>query len=109
LTEALRERRIAGAALDVFEKEPIDADDPLLKLNNVILAPHAICWTDELSRGNGQAACRSILAVAAGRVPEDVVNREVLAQEALQTKLARFAQLAAGEKQHTNDTQSRQA
>ena len=66
-------------------------DDPLLKLDNVILSPHAICWTDELFRGNGQAACQSILDVAAGRVPQDVVNRDVLAQAGLQQKLARFA------------------
>ena len=91
LTEVLIGRRIAGAALDVFEKEPIDADDPLLKLDNVVLSPHALCWTDELSRGNGRAACRSILDVAAGRVPQDIVNRDVLAQEPLQQKLARFA------------------
>jgi D-3-phosphoglycerate dehydrogenase len=91
LTDALRERRIAGAALDVFEKEPIEPDDPLLQLDNVMLAPHAICWTDELFRGNGQAACRSILEVASGRVPNDVVNREVLEHTGLQRKLARFA------------------
>jgi phosphoglycerate dehydrogenase-like enzyme len=91
LTELLRARRIAGAALDVFEKEPIDADDPLLALDNVILAPHAICWTDELFRGNGQAACQSILAVASGRVPSDVVNREVLEKATLRQKLSRFA------------------
>lgn len=90
LTAVLRERRIAGAALDVFEKEPIDPDDPLLKLDNVILSPHAICWTDELFRGNGQAACRSILDVASGRVPQDVVNRDVLGQTTLRQKLARF-------------------
>jgi D-3-phosphoglycerate dehydrogenase len=91
LTALLRARRIAGAALDVFEKEPIDVDDPLLSLDNVILSPHAICWTDELFRGNGQAACRSILDVASGRVPQDVVNRDVLAQTTLRQKLARFA------------------
>lgn len=91
LTEVLQERRIAGAALDVFEKEPIDADDPLLTLDNVILSPHAICWTDELFRGNGQAACRSILDVAAGRVPQAVVNRDVLTQTGLQQKLAQYA------------------
>ena len=68
-----------------------DADDPLLALDNVILAPHAICWTDELFRGNGQAACRSILDVAAGRMPTDVVNREVLDRPTLRTKLARYA------------------
>jgi D-3-phosphoglycerate dehydrogenase len=91
LTAVLQERRIAGAGLDVFEKEPIDADDPLLKLDNVIVAPHAICWTDELFRGNGQAACRSILDVASGRVPQDVVNREVIEHAGLKEKLARFA------------------
>ena len=91
LTRVLQERRIAGAALDVFEREPIEADDPLLKLDNVIVSPHAICWTDELFRGNGEAACRSILDVAAGRAPQDVVNREVIAQEAWKQKLARFA------------------
>jgi bacteriocin biosynthesis cyclodehydratase domain-containing protein len=91
LTDMLRERRIAGAGLDVFEKEPIDADDPLLTLDNVILAPHAICWTDELFRGNGQAACRSILEVASGRVPVDVVNRDALARASMQQKMARYA------------------
>jgi D-3-phosphoglycerate dehydrogenase len=90
LTCALQERRIAGAALDVFEQEPIAVDDPLLSLDNVILSPHAICWTDELFLGNGQAACRSILDVAAGRAPVDVVNRDVLTKAGLLEKLARF-------------------
>ncbi len=91
LTDVLRDRRIAGAALDVFEREPIDPDDPLLKLDNVILAPHAICWTDELFLGNGRAACQSILDVAAGRVPQHVVNRAVLDQPELKSKLTRLA------------------
>ena len=78
LTEALRERRIAGAALDVFEREPPEPDDPLLALDNVILAPHAIGLTDEIFRGSGQSACRSVLAVARGRVPDYVVNRDAL-------------------------------
>ena len=42
LTKVLQERRIAGAGLDVLEQEPPDADDPILKLDNVILAPHAL-------------------------------------------------------------------
>lgn len=92
LTHLLEERRIAGAALDVFEKEPIDPDDRLLKLDNVIVSPHAICWSDELFRGNGRAACQSILDVAAGRVPQDIVNRDVLQSPGMHTKLARFAQ-----------------
>jgi len=88
LTTVLRERRIAGAALDVFEQEPIAVNDPLLGFDNVILSPHAICWTDELFRGIGQEACRGILDVAAGRSPQSVVNREVLSQPGLIQKLA---------------------
>ena len=49
LTEVLEERRIAGAGLDVLEKEPPDADDPILRLDNVIFGPHALCWTDHAS------------------------------------------------------------
>jgi len=90
LTDVLTNRRIAGAALDVFEKEPIDHHDPLLKLDNVIVSPHAICWTDEMFRGIGQAACRSILDVATGKMPQDVVNRDVMTQPGLLRKLARF-------------------
>ncbi len=74
LTRSLQERWIAGAGLDVFEHEPIDPADPLLKLDNVILAPHAICWTDECFLNNGRSACQSLLAVAAGRRPKHVVN-----------------------------------
>lgn len=90
LTRVLQQRRIAGAALDVFEKEPIDPDDPILKLDNVIVAPHAICWTDEIFRGNGQSACRSILEVAAGRVPQEVVNRDAIDRDGLKQKLAQL-------------------
>jgi D-3-phosphoglycerate dehydrogenase len=88
LTAALVERRLAGAALDVFETEPVDPNDPLLRLDNVILAPHAICWTDECFSGNGASACRSILEVAAGRLPRYVVNREVLDHPRLRQRLS---------------------
>ena len=78
LTEALAAGRIAGAGLDVLEQEPPDADDPLLRLDNVILAPHALCWTDQCFAGNGAADVRAVLDVQHGRVPKGVVNRAVL-------------------------------
>lgn len=97
LTEALRERRIAGAALDVFEQEPPNPDDPLLALDNVILAPHAVCLTDEWALTTGRSACTAALGVAGGRVPRYVVNREALERPALQEKLRRYATREVGE------------
>ena len=89
LTEALREGRIAGAGLDVFEQEPVDPNDPILTLDNVIVAPHALGWTDELVRGIGTSAIGGILDAAAGRAPAHVVNCEVLDTPRFQEKLAR--------------------
>ncbi len=83
LTQALRQGRLAGAALDVFEREPIDPGDPLLELENVILSPHAIALTDEIYRESGRSAARAVIAVAEGQVPEFVVNREALSHPRL--------------------------
>jgi phosphoglycerate dehydrogenase-like enzyme len=88
LTAALRERRIRGAGLDVFEQEPIDPADPLLSLDNVLLTPHALCSTDQCLHDCGASACASIVDIAVGRIPEFVVNRGVLDQPALLAKLA---------------------
>lgn len=90
LTDALRERRIAGAALDVFEAEPIARDDPLLALDNAILAPHAIGLTDELFRLGGRSVSRSILAVAAGETPKYLLNREILERDDVRARLAGY-------------------
>jgi phosphoglycerate dehydrogenase-like enzyme len=78
LLATLAAGRIAGAALDVFEQEPPSADDPLLALDNVILAPHSVGLLDHTFRVSGLSACESVLAVARGRVPRHVVNREAL-------------------------------
>jgi phosphoglycerate dehydrogenase-like enzyme len=87
LTRALVARRIAGAALDVFEQEPLASDDPLTLLDNVILTPHAIAWTDELVRDNGVGACENVLTILRGEVPAHTVNREVIARPGFQAKL----------------------
>lgn len=83
LTKVLQEGAIQGAALDVFETEPVDPADPIMQLDNVILAPHAGCWTDEMFSGIGRDACGGLLAVAAGRRPRHVVNPGVFAHSRL--------------------------
>jgi phosphoglycerate dehydrogenase-like enzyme len=87
LLRALREGWIAGAALDVFEQEPLPADDPLASMDNVILSPHAIAWTDELVRGNGVGACQHVLTILQGETPAYTVNREVIERPGFQAKL----------------------
>lgn len=77
LIKALREGWIAGAGLDVFEKEPIERDNPLLKMDNVVVAPHSASYSDAsfslLRRRVGEAAA----SVARGRWPRSVVNPTV--------------------------------
>ncbi len=92
LTEALQERRIAGAGLDVLEQEPPEPDDPILTLDNVILAPHALCWTDQCFAGNGAADVRAVLDVQHGREPRGVVNREVLSIGCVEAQAGRLRQ-----------------
>lgn len=87
LYETLAARRIAGAGLDVFEHEPTPADNPILKLDNVIVSPHALCWTDELFANIARTAIGAIVAVHAGRRPEFVVNVEALAHPRAKTWL----------------------
>jgi D-3-phosphoglycerate dehydrogenase len=78
LYDALGARRIAGAGLDVFEEEPTPGTNPILKLDNVIVTPHALAWTDELFGNIARTAIGAILAVHAGRRPQYLVNPEAL-------------------------------
>ena len=87
LTAALQAGQIAGAGLDVFEEEPLPTDHPLAQMDNVILAPHAMAWTDDLYHGNGVGACENVLAVLQGQVPKHTVNRDVVRRPGFQTKL----------------------
>ncbi len=92
LTAVLAAGKIAGAGLDVFEIEPTDPEDPLFKLDNVIAAPHALCWTDQCFAGNGAADVLAVLDVQRGLIPRGVVNREVLETPAFKAKLAGYAE-----------------
>ncbi len=91
LTAALQNRTIAGAGLDVFEAEPTDPADPLFTLDNVIVTPHSLCWTDQCFAGNGAADVRAVLDVQRGLVPRGVVNRAVLDQPGFRGKLEGYA------------------
>lgn len=92
LIRALESRAIAGAALDVFEKEPLETDSPLLKLENVILTSHSVGWTEELFRDMGRIDCEGAVAISRGRAPASVVNREVLERPGFKKKLERYAE-----------------
>ena len=89
LIAALTSGKIAGAALDVFEQEPVDPANPLLTMDNVIVTPHSLCWTDECFHNMASTGLKSIVDALSGRVPEFVVNREVLDQPRVKAWLAR--------------------
>jgi phosphoglycerate dehydrogenase-like enzyme len=91
LTRVLQDGKIAGAGLDVFEQEPTDPNDPLLKLDNIIAAPHALCWTDQCFAGNGAADVKAVLDVMIGQLPRGIVNREVVDRQGFKAKLEGFA------------------
>ena len=88
--QSLQERRIAGAGLDVFDPEPPHPDDPLLKLDNIIVTPHALCWTDQMFEGIGAVDVKAVLEVSQGRVPGGIVNRAVLDNPIWQQRLTRY-------------------
>jgi phosphoglycerate dehydrogenase-like enzyme len=89
LFAALAERKIAGAALDCFAEEPVTKPHRFGTLDNVLLAPHSIAWTDELFRDIGRTVSEGMVALARGERPRGAVNPEVFDRPKFQAKWAR--------------------
>jgi len=78
LYNALREGWIAGAGLDVLEKEPPDWNNPLLKLDNVIFTPHSAFYSEESYIELKTRTAKAVLSVLNGKLPETIINPQVL-------------------------------
>jgi len=78
LYKALKEGWIAGAGLDVFEQEPISMDNPLLKLDNVVVAPHISSASYETRAKMAEMVADNLVAFFEGKTPPNLVNAEVL-------------------------------
>ena len=74
LIEALSRKRIAGAGLDVFEEEPVDSENPLLKMDNVVVTPHSAGTTWDTWSRRAEFAYGNIKRVWEGEAPLAVVN-----------------------------------
>jgi len=92
LVKALREGWIQGAGIDVFEQEPTPADNPLFKLENVIVTPHAIALTDEFHIVMWQEIAKQVSQLIQGEKPQTLVNAEVWDKPEFQAKLRKFHQ-----------------
>ncbi len=74
LLEALQEKRIGGAALDVFANEPIFGDHPFAKLENIVLSPHIGAMTQEAAERLSEAVARQVRDILEGRRPQCLIN-----------------------------------
>ena len=75
---ALKEKWIAGTALDVMEKEPPDWEDPLLKLDNIIITPHISFYSEESYVELKTKVAQAVLSVLKGELPRAIVNPQVV-------------------------------
>ena len=78
LVKALREGWIAGAALDVYEQEPLPPNHPLTKTKNTILTPHQASGTIETRTAMAELVARNLIAFYKGEVPPTLVNKDVV-------------------------------
>jgi D-3-phosphoglycerate dehydrogenase len=77
LIKAQQEKWIAGAGLDVFEKEPVDSDNPLLKMDNVVVMPHCASYSDASFKRLRTSVGQEVAMVLSGWWPKNVVNKTV--------------------------------
>jgi D-3-phosphoglycerate dehydrogenase len=78
LVNALKNGRLAGAGLDVYEREPISPDNPLLALGNVVLSSHAAWYSVDALREMKTKAAQAVADVLQGQVPKSILNPSVL-------------------------------
>jgi len=90
LYRALERHLIAGAALDCFAEEPVTRPHRFGQLDNVLLAPHSIAWTNELFRDIGRSVCQGMLDLSLGKIPRGVVNPQVVDRPGFREKWARL-------------------
>jgi D-3-phosphoglycerate dehydrogenase len=76
LVKALQENKIAGAGLDVLEKEPVECENPLLQMDNVIISPHIAAITKETFKAAGICAAENIITIFDGKTPPNILNPE---------------------------------
>jgi phosphoglycerate dehydrogenase-like enzyme len=76
LVAALREGRIAGAALDVFEREPLPADSPLWDAPNLLITPHSAALTENLWERHYRMVCENLRRFVAGEPLDGVVDKQ---------------------------------
>jgi D-3-phosphoglycerate dehydrogenase len=93
LAAALRARKIAGAGIDVTEVEPLDAESPLLKVDNLLITPHFAGSSAVSSAAGAQRWAENVALVLAGKHPHGLANPEVIKKIAVlrSQKSARWA------------------
>ena len=78
LFHALKEKKIQGAGIDVYEKEPTDLTNPLFRLENTVLTPHIASATVESRTMMAELSAKNLIAVLKGEMPISLVNKDVL-------------------------------
>jgi phosphoglycerate dehydrogenase-like enzyme len=87
LVQAIKENRIAGAALDVFTTEPLPAESPLRSVPNLLLSPHQSSYSRSTGERVSLTAAQSIVDLMNGKKPQNVLNPEVFASQSFRGSL----------------------